>query len=263
VGAEELTATQNVSGSWGRGGRGAEVDTAFAVLFLARSNLVVDLTRVVQHGSATAELRAGAGPIGGELPGSPNASKPVAASGTKPPLNPEPAPAPGRRTDVTVIRPTPASGGDPKALAAELIGATDMDWRTLLIEARDAKGSDYTQALVIAISSLEGERMKSAREALADRLTRMTSSTLRTMAKAKEPELRRGAVLAMAMKDDKECLDELIAAIVDPEDIVVRAAKAGLKSLTGEDFGPPANADAKAKQLAAKAWLQWYEKQSK
>ncbi|HEV3386276.1 MAG TPA: hypothetical protein VG097_15755, partial [Gemmata sp.] len=40
VGAEDLIAAQNISGSWGRGGRGAEVDTAFALLFLVRSNPV-------------------------------------------------------------------------------------------------------------------------------------------------------------------------------------------------------------------------------
>ena len=66
----------------------------------------------------------------------------------------------------------------------------------------------------------------------------MTGETLRTMAKDEEPELRRGAVLAMAMKDEKTHIPDLVAALLDEEEVVVRAAKAGLKSVTGQDFGP-------------------------
>ena len=66
----------------------------------------------------------------------------------------------------------------------------------------------------------------------------MTPETLRSMMKDKEGELRRGAVLAMAMKDDQAHLPDLITALLDEEEPVVRAARAGLKAISGEDFGP-------------------------
>ena len=133
----------------------------------------------------------------------------------------------------------------------------------MLKKLRDSKGQAYTQALVASVSRLEGERRRSAREALAERLTRMTAATLRAMLKDEDPELRRGAVLAMAMKDDKSFLPDLVAAILDDEEVVVRAAKAGLKSMTGQDFGPAVNATAGEKKIAVAAWNDWLSKQKK
>ncbi|HEV3436777.1 MAG TPA: HEAT repeat domain-containing protein [Gemmata sp.] len=264
LGAEELVGSQNISGSWGRGGRGAEVDTAFALLFLARSNLVIDLSHKVQRGSSTAELRAGAGiPFGGDNPAAAADTKPTvppgAATGAKPAVPTETTEP--RRPEVTVIRPISPSTDDPKTLAAELVGAMGLEWEKVLTKARDGKGTAYTQALVLALARLDGDRQKFAREALAERLTRMTAETLRSMAKAEEAELRRAAVLAMAMKDDKAYIPDLIGAILDNEEIVVRAAKAGLKSLSGQDFGPAVNASISDKKLAANAWLDWLRKQ--
>ena len=150
---------------------------------------------------------------------------------------------------------------DPKAVAAELVAATDAEWDKALAKVRDAKGAAYTQALVLAIRKQEGDRLKSARAALAERLTRMTGETLRTMVKDEDAELRRGAALAMAMKDDKTHLPDLIAALLDDEEIVVRAAKAGLKNLSGQDFGPAPGANLTDRTHAAKAWLEWLRKQ--
>src|SRR5206468_2711780 len=106
----------------------------------------------------------------------------------------------------------------------------------LLAEARDGKGPDYTRALVLAAANTAGDRKKQAREALAERLCRMSAATLRAMLKAEEAELRRAAALACAMKDDKAHVPDLIDALADADDGVSRAAKAGLKSLTGKDF---------------------------
>jgi hypothetical protein len=50
----------------------------------------------------------------------------------------------------------------------------------------------------------------------------MTGETLRTMVLDKDAELRRGAVLAMAMKDDKTHLPDLIEAFYDGKDDMVR-----------------------------------------
>ena len=104
---------------------------------------------------------------------------------------------------------------------------------------------------------------RATREALAERLVRMTPDTLRNMARDEEPELRRAAVLAMGMKDDAVFIPHLIAALQDDEDFVIRAAKASLKSITGQDFGPGPNPTAGEKKIAADAWAAWVAKQKK
>lgn len=250
AGAHSLVISQNQNGTWGGGGNGgssygADVNTSFAVLFLCRSNLVRDLSGKVQKDTNT-EMRVGGGPGSADVrPGAPTAS---GASNTPMPLAP-PFPE--------------ASGNEAVTMAAALVRASDKDWPVLLKKLRDSKGGAYTEALVTAVTRLEGDRLKEARQALADRLTRMTADTLRGMAKAEEAELRRGAVLAMAMKGDMGHVPDLIAAIIDDEEIVVRAAKAGLKALTKQDFGPVNNASIGEKKIAAEAWREWWAKQKK
>jgi hypothetical protein len=253
VGSEELVAAQNISGSWGRGGRGAEVDTAFALLFLVKSNPVSDLSNRLQSGAKTAELRTSPGPNSND--------NRTPTAGAKPELPAEPTES--RRPGVIVIRPNSPVGIDPKKLAEELAGAMGLEWEKLLATTREAKGNEYTQALVLAIPRLDGDRLKYAREALAERLTQLTAETLRTMAKSDNVEQRRAAVLAMASKGDKACIPDLIAAIQDDEDIVVRAAKAGLKSLTGKDFGPADGAASSERKAAAAMWREWLKQQKK
>ena len=65
------------------------------------------------------------------------------------------------------------------------------------------------------------------------------------------------------MKDDKAHVPDLIERITDTDDLVVRAAKAGLKSLTSQDFGPDAGASDAQKRVAADAWKAWLAKQKK
>ena len=91
------------------------------------------------------------------------------------------------------------------------------------------------------------------RDCLAERLSRMTVATLRDKLKDDRTEVRRAATLACAMKEDKAFIPDLIAVLDDAEGIVVRAAGAGLRVLTGENFGPPANAtpEERAKAIAA------------
>ncbi len=247
AGAQSLVATQNRDGSWGSGeGYGPEVNTAFAILFLSKSNLARDLSGQVQKEAVT-ELRAGVNP-------NPDPKAPGGTTGDNPAKADPLAPAPFIPGVV---------GSEAATLAAALVRASDQDWSILLKKLRDTKGPVHTQALLTAVSRLDGERRKAAREALAERLTRMTPATLRAMAAAEDAELRRAAVLAMAMKDDKAHIPDLIAALSDEEDMVVRAARAGLRSLTGEDFGPAPNATAGQKQLATQSWQQWLDKQKK
>jgi hypothetical protein len=230
-GADWLLPEQRADGSW-RGRYGPDVDTAFALLFLARSNLARDLSAKVQKDPFGTELRAGAG-------------FPIA-------LAPKPDPAPMPMTTVEPppvkpvipmipVKPEPAkpTGTAPSDIAAELFRATGANWAATLQKVRDAKGPENTSALLAVIPLLDGDRKKTAREALAERLCRMNASTLRGMLKAEDAELRRAATLACAMKDDKEHVADLVAVLEDKDADVAKAARAGLKSLTGKDFATP------------------------
>jgi hypothetical protein len=241
AGAHTIVRAQGPGGTW-NSGYGEEVDTAFAVLFLCRSNLARDLSSKVQKEIST-EMRAGAGPTD---------TRPIEPGGTENPNAVIPNP----------VLPGP-TGSQAATLAGELLRSSDKDWPGILKKLRDSKGGVHTQALVAAVNRLDGDRRRNAREALGERLARMTAPTLRAMAKDEDAELRRGAVLAMAMKDDKAHIPDLVAALMDDEEIVIRAAKAGLKSLAGQDFGPPNNANAVDKRTAVAAWNEWLEKQKK
>jgi hypothetical protein len=240
AGCHTLVHKQQANGGWAAGSYGEEVNTAFAVLFLCKSNLARDLSGKVQKDTNTEMRSSPVGPDSGATKTNTPAKGPVATT---------PSSTPG--------------ANDPGALASSLGRVEEKEVPAVLKKLRETRGGDFTEALVNAVNRVEGDRLKLAREALAERLSRMTGGTLKTMAKSDEPELRRGAVLAMAMKDDKKHIPDLIEAILDEEDLVVRAARAGLKSLTGEDFGPTPDASIGEKKIAAGEWQKWFEKQSK
>jgi hypothetical protein len=242
AGAHTLVHTQTQTGSW-QSGNSDEIDTSFAILFLCKSNLARDLSSKVQKEVST-EMRAGAGPTSGTNP------KPAGpgSSGDQSPLVTDPI-LPG------------VGGSEAAVLAGQLLRANEKDWPAVIKKLRDTKGPIHTQALLASVNRLDGDRRRLAREALAERLTRMTAQTLRAMLKDEEVELRRAAALAMAMKDERSHISDLVAALMDEEEVVVRAAKAGLKSLAGQDFGPGVNATAGEKKIAVSAWNDWLTKQ--
>lgn len=245
VGSTAIVRSQGNDGAWHIGGYNPDVNTSFAVLFLCRSNLARDLSSKVQRDPTTVEMRAGTGPAANDLlpnrPTSPANAAPVVPSISLP--NPT--------NDEAVTR------------AVALLKATGADWKKLLQEARDAKGPQHTRTMVLTATHAVGPQKAEAREALAERLCRMTPATLRAMLKADEAELRRAAALACGMKDDKGHVADLIELIIDPDEQVTRAAKAALKSLTGQDHGPPAGASAGQKALALTAWREWFAAQKK
>jgi hypothetical protein len=299
-GADLLIPAQNPNGSWG-----SRVDTAFALLFLARSNVVRDLSRVVQGKTQDTELRAGGLP---PVPVIPDDRKPPndATSPWAHPVDsvrPSQGPTSGGHTRIPPPRPdpgTPSEGADlfsgsgartsppelppitlPRnatrtndtlslspiedaaAVVEELLRTPEDRWTERLAGIRDGKGGVYTQVLLLAIRRVGEEKVGVVRQALAERLTRMTADTLRQYLKGNDPELRRAAVLAMAMKDDKAFIPDMITALLDDEEMVVRAARAGLKSLTGQDFGPPPGADLRSRSVAAQNWLKWFRQQQR
>jgi hypothetical protein len=146
-------------------------------------------------------------------------------------------------------------------LGAALVFAPPERQAERLARYRDEKGVVYTEAIADALAQLDGEVRAKAREYLAERLARMKASTLRDRLGDARAELRRAAALAWAMKDDRAAIPELIPLLRDEDEIVVRAAKAGLKSLTGRDFGPARDATPAQRAAAARAWQAWWEKQ--
>jgi len=244
LGCDFFLPAQGVDGAWsGAGGYGPDVSTAFAMLFMLKANFVRDLSRKLDvKDPGKTELRGGSGtPL--------QAPKTTGSTGSETPAKPGNTPAP------TPSLPAVTSE-DP--FTEGLVAATGTDWATNLQAARETKGSQFTAALVRTIPRIEGDRQKQAREALAERLTRMTAVTLRTMLNDNDSELRRAACLAVAMKDDKTMIPDLIAKISDPVDFVVRAARAGLRAMTEQDFGPM-SAENDARTKAAAEWKKWYD----
>jgi HEAT repeat protein len=148
-------------------------------------------------------------------------------------------------------------------LGAEFLKASGSKQEELLKQLKQSKGGEYTAALAAAIDQVGGPLKTKAREALAERLARMTAATLREMLHDEVPEVRRAASLACAMKEEKQFIPELAKLLEDSEPAVVRAAYSALKALTGEDFGPSPHASLDSRRRAASAYSEWWEKQSR
>jgi hypothetical protein len=125
------------------------------------------------------------------------------------------------------------------------------------------KGVVYTEAIANALPQLQGNTQRAAREAFVERMSRMTADTLRDRLSDARGEMRRAALLAWASRDDRAAIPEIIPLLSDPDEIVIPAAKAALKSLTGQDFGPSRTATPAERTQAVAAWKQWWEKQEK
>jgi hypothetical protein len=250
-GANILLHDQNPDGSWtGEYAEGGS-DTCFGILFLRRANLALDLTAVLKGRVSDVTLRVGG--IGGEA----LLHKPVGtAGGSKPDADtpkagnpPASRPAPGSAVEPAVVR-----------LADELVNAPADSQEDVLTRLRDSKGPNYTDALAYAIHKVSGPLKAKARDALADRLTRMSPRTLAAKLQDDDLEVRRAAALAVAMKEDRTQVPRLIELLEDPEPPVAHAAYAALKALSGQDFGPGPEASRADVGRAAIAWKAWWSK---
>ncbi len=239
-GSDILLVNQGPDGSW-QGEDAAIIDTCFALLFLKRANLASDLTarlkgKLQDPGQAT--LKA-AGATDDLLNGQ---------TGFKPGLgskdDPTELPLPGN-----VNKPPPSEDTEGALLARALIEAPAERRGPLLEKYRDGKGVTFTEALAGAIPHMSGGAKSQARDALAERLTRMKADTLGRYFEDQDAEIRRAAALAAAMKEGKALIPGLIPLLEDPEPSVARAAYAALKDLTGEKLGPSAD-----------EWKAWWKK---
>jgi hypothetical protein len=258
-GAEILVANQRKDGSWQGEFADYGADTCFALLFLRRANLARDLTATLQgkvQDPGEAVLKAGG--VGGDDLVRPRPKlaidddkraedepKPVAAEPKSRPASPPP---------------DQAIDSEAGRLSAELVNAPADKREQVLEQLRDSKGGQYTDALAGAIPRLSGDMKTKTRDALAERLVRMTSATLGEKLKDGDAEVRRAAALALAMKDDRSHFPRLVDMLEDPEPAVARAAHAALKSLSGQDFGPEPEASRPERAEARAVWKEWWAK---
>ena len=148
-------------------------------------------------------------------------------------------------------------------LAKAVVEASPDERPGVLAKLRDNKGSVHSEALARAAAKLAGDAQQETRAALAKRLTRMTPTTLRGMLKDDNREIRIGAASACGLKEDKQFVSDLIDALGDVEPLVVKASRASLKLLSGNDFGPELIATPDEKKAAIARWKNWLKSQAK
>jgi HEAT repeat protein len=154
----------------------------------------------------------------------------------------------------------PAETADAGKLANQLVRAPAQEQETLLLKLAESKGLVYTQAMARAIPRLTGSSKLDAREALVQRMTRMTRATLQDKLRDDDLETRRAAVLACPRKDEKGLVPHLIPLLQDRELPVARATRYALRSLTGKDFGPSDEDRPEAWANTLAAWRSWWQK---
>ena len=76
-------------------------------------------------------------------------------------------------------------------------------------------------------------------------------------------EIRVAAARACAKKGSKSLVPQLIPLLRDTRGGVSEAAHQALKDLSGEDFGPKANASREERVQASWRWTEWWNKQTK
>jgi hypothetical protein len=244
-GATALVQTQAPNGSWkGRTTNyPALADTSFALMFLCKSNIVKDLSSILNKMSAASSAA---------VKPSTDASASTGGPAVKGP--------PDAR---------PADANDPAAMAKALATASGARYAELLKKYTEESGSAFTDALALAIPQLSGESQKSARDALAERMSGMKASVLRKRLRDPNPEIRRASALAVYMgSEDQEVRDlvpDVIDALNDADELVVHGAWLSLYSIAEkkQNFGPAKSATAAQKQKAAADWKAWWDKQKK
>jgi hypothetical protein len=247
-GADRILSQQNADGGWGGSANSPVrtsniVNTSFAIMFLCRANLVKDLTGMFR------KLKGDKG-AGDVKPSVPKEGGGIAKN--QDPKNPGTSNNSATATEL-----------DPAAMTKDLTLASGAKQAELIKQYTDKAGSAYTQALLDAIPDLSDEARKIAREGLAQRMSRMTAVTLRKYLAYDNPEARRAAAYGAAYREEKELIPDLIAALGDREDLVVRAARVALRRLSDdkEDFGPPPGASEDQKKEAMAGWTAWMKKQ--
>jgi HEAT repeat protein len=137
-------------------------------------------------------------------------------------------------------------------LTGKLLKAAPGQRDQVLRELAEGKGVANTQALARAIPKLpEAERPK-ARAALVKHLSRIKAEAFRDKLRDADVEMRHAAAAACALRDDPTIVPNLIPLLSDSEPLVLAAAHASLKKLTGQDLGD-----------SALAWQEWMKREGR
>jgi hypothetical protein len=273
-GAEILVANQHLDGNWH--GTYAEygADTCFALLFLKRANLVPDLTvqlagrvkdpgeRVLKNGdlvegialekqgnlASGVEGKTTKAAKDGEYPAEVvknKESKPAEKPLPPPPASKKPEPPPPAAKKPEPKKETAADEAATSTtgrMADDLAKSTGSRFDILVKTYRDGKGVDFTETLALTIPQLKGDRRNKVRQALAERLTRMKDTTLAAYLADDNLEIRIAAARAGVVKRSKSLIPQLIPLVRETRGDVAVEAHRALKELSGQVFGPKADA---------------------
>jgi hypothetical protein len=102
----------------------------------------------------------------------------------------------------------------------------------VLTTLKESEGVVYTAALADAIPKLPKDYRDKARQALAERLSRMTADTLRNKFQEDDVEIRRAAVHASVIKGDSSLVSDLSELLEDPNPAVAGLADDAIKVLS-------------------------------
>lgn len=150
-------------------------------------------------------------------------------------------------------------GSDPERMAEALMKAESDRRAELVAEYRDAKGVKYTEALAAAVARSPAASRTDLRDALAERMGRMTEGTLGRYLDDPLPEIRRAAALGLAKKGSTAHVGRLADLLTDPDPLVVRGAHEALRQLSKEDLGPGDGASETDRADAAVRWRKWWQ----
>ncbi len=202
IGARYLMSKQQRNGSWSLDFlSGSTVDTAFSLLFLAKSNLLGDLQQ--------AEFKFDK--MGGDV-------------------------GPKTKTPAPKAEATPKEKA--KELLDKLLTALPDKQAEILADLTEGRGGEYSAALVEAIQKLSSNPAKeAAREALANRFRRLSNKAITENLNHDNREVKIAAVSAARLKNDTANAGALIPVLQDQDPGVSNAAYEALKSISGQDFG--------------------------
>ncbi|MBM4067468.1 MAG: hypothetical protein FJ271_00780 [Planctomycetes bacterium] len=146
--------------------------------------------------------------------------------------------------------------------ATELLQAAGVKETEVLQRLREADEPHGSLVLLLAIPDLKGTRQLKARQALTDRLNKLDADELSKRLTDEDAEMRRAALAAAALKRDRSFIPEALRLLEDGDIGVSQAARAALKAVAGQDFGPPATATPSERVIALGRWYQWWSRNS-
>jgi HEAT repeat protein len=114
----------------------------------------------------------------------------------------------------------------------QLVGASPKKRENALSTLKDGEGVVYTLALADAIPKLPKDFQEKTRQALAERLSRMAVETLRNKFKDEDMEIRKAAIAAAVLKEDKSLLADLSELLEDPSPAIAGLADEAIKVLS-------------------------------